>query len=161
MDGLRESVLAFSHNVSGTSAKDVLDMILMTQYVGVLFPAGFRVGFSVRVSGHHASCFELPCGSHSDVAQEVNHTPHCAQRECSILQRRAVQCKIPPTSQLNARDAKYITTGITASTPIKFLFELKSNALLPVLDERIRTTRLTARVLSFAVMGVGRGLQVL
>ena len=32
VDGLRESVLAFSHNVEGTSPKDVLDMVLVTQY---------------------------------------------------------------------------------------------------------------------------------
>ena len=32
MDGLRESVIGFSVNVPGTTAKDVLDMVLITQY---------------------------------------------------------------------------------------------------------------------------------
>ncbi|XXG76801.1 hypothetical protein AAC387_Pa08g1085 [Persea americana] len=32
VDGLRESVLAFSANVRGTTAKDVMDMVLVTQY---------------------------------------------------------------------------------------------------------------------------------
>ncbi|XP_071731083.1 hypersensitive-induced response protein 1-like [Rutidosis leptorrhynchoides] len=32
VDGLRDSVLAFSNNVSGTSAKEVMDMVLITQY---------------------------------------------------------------------------------------------------------------------------------
>jgi len=32
VDGLRESVLAFSSHVDGTSPKDVLDMVLLTQY---------------------------------------------------------------------------------------------------------------------------------
>ncbi|GMH16839.1 hypothetical protein Nepgr_018680 [Nepenthes gracilis] len=32
VDGLRESVMSFSTNVPGTSAKDVMDMVLITQY---------------------------------------------------------------------------------------------------------------------------------
>ncbi|XP_039009307.1 hypersensitive-induced response protein 1-like [Hibiscus syriacus] len=32
VDGLRDSVLGFSVNVPGTTAKDVLDMVLVTQY---------------------------------------------------------------------------------------------------------------------------------
>lgn len=40
VDGLRESVLAFSHNVAGTSSKDVLDMILMTQYFDTMKDIG-------------------------------------------------------------------------------------------------------------------------
>ncbi|KAJ8557136.1 hypothetical protein K7X08_002761 [Anisodus acutangulus] len=32
VDGLRDSVLAFSENVPGTSARDVMDMVLVTQY---------------------------------------------------------------------------------------------------------------------------------
>ena len=32
VDGLRDSVLGFSVNVPGTTAKDVLDMVLITQY---------------------------------------------------------------------------------------------------------------------------------
>ncbi|MCD7465945.1 HIR complex subunit [Datura stramonium] len=32
VDGLRDSVLAFSENVPGTSARDVMDMVLVAQY---------------------------------------------------------------------------------------------------------------------------------
>lgn len=32
VDGLRDSMLAFSSNVPGTSSKDVMDMVLITQY---------------------------------------------------------------------------------------------------------------------------------
>lgn len=40
VDGLRESVLAFSHNVEGTSPKDVLDMVLVTQYFDTMKEIG-------------------------------------------------------------------------------------------------------------------------
>ncbi|KAK6127164.1 hypothetical protein DH2020_039093 [Rehmannia glutinosa] len=40
VDGLRDSVLAFSENVPGTSAKDVMDMILITQYFDTMKEIG-------------------------------------------------------------------------------------------------------------------------
>ncbi|KAL2622913.1 hypothetical protein R1flu_003118 [Riccia fluitans] len=40
VDGLRESVVAFSHNVPGTSPKDVLDMVLVTQYFDTMKEIG-------------------------------------------------------------------------------------------------------------------------
>ncbi|KAB5516338.1 hypothetical protein DKX38_026986 [Salix brachista] len=40
VDGLRDSVLGFSDNVPGTSAKDVLDMVLITQYFDTLKEIG-------------------------------------------------------------------------------------------------------------------------
>lgn len=40
VDGLRDSVLAFSDNVPGTSAKDVMDMILVTQYFDTMKEIG-------------------------------------------------------------------------------------------------------------------------
>lgn len=40
VDGLRDSVLAFSVNVPGTSSKDVMDMILVTQYFDTLKDIG-------------------------------------------------------------------------------------------------------------------------
>ncbi|KAL3693109.1 hypothetical protein R1sor_006760 [Riccia sorocarpa] len=39
-NGLRDSVLAFSHNVPGTSAKDVMDMVLITQYFDTMKELG-------------------------------------------------------------------------------------------------------------------------
>ncbi|XP_073006767.1 hypersensitive-induced response protein 1-like [Typha latifolia] len=40
VDGLRDSVLAFSENVPGTSAKDVMDMVLLTQYFDTMKDIG-------------------------------------------------------------------------------------------------------------------------
>lgn len=40
VDGLRDSVLAFSSNVPGTTAKDVLDMVLVTQYFDTMKEIG-------------------------------------------------------------------------------------------------------------------------
>ncbi|RWR87992.1 hypersensitive-induced response protein 2 [Cinnamomum micranthum f. kanehirae] len=40
VDGLRESVLEFSSNVRGTTAKDVMDMVLVTQYFDTMKEIG-------------------------------------------------------------------------------------------------------------------------
>jgi regulator of protease activity HflC (stomatin/prohibitin superfamily) len=40
VDGLRDSVLTFSENVPGTSAKDVMDMVLVTQYFDTMKDIG-------------------------------------------------------------------------------------------------------------------------
>jgi len=40
VDGLRESVIGFSVNVPGTTAKDVLDMVLITQYFDTMKEIG-------------------------------------------------------------------------------------------------------------------------
>ncbi|CAN1196915.1 Hypersensitive-induced response protein 2 [Linum perenne] len=40
VDGLRDSVLAFSTNVPGTSSKDVMDMVLVTQYFDTMKEIG-------------------------------------------------------------------------------------------------------------------------
>ncbi|XP_051148570.1 hypersensitive-induced response protein 1-like isoform X2 [Andrographis paniculata] len=40
VDGLRESVLAFSHHVPGTTPKDVMDMVLVTQYFDTMKDIG-------------------------------------------------------------------------------------------------------------------------
>ncbi|KAK4375612.1 hypothetical protein RND71_006289 [Anisodus tanguticus] len=40
VDGLRDSVLGFSVNVPGTSAKDVMDMVLLTQYFDTMKEIG-------------------------------------------------------------------------------------------------------------------------
>jgi hypothetical protein len=39
-EGLHESVLAFSNNVPGTSAKDVMDLVLVTQYFDTMMEIG-------------------------------------------------------------------------------------------------------------------------
>uniref|UniRef100_A0A0D9XCX2 Band 7 domain-containing protein n=1 Tax=Leersia perrieri TaxID=77586 RepID=A0A0D9XCX2_9ORYZ len=40
VDGLRDSVLAFSENVPGTTAKDIVDMVLVTQYFDTMKEIG-------------------------------------------------------------------------------------------------------------------------
>ncbi|KAH7651978.1 Stomatin/HflK/HflC family protein [Dioscorea alata] len=40
VDGLRDSVLAFSHNVPGTTSKDIMDMVLVTQYFDTMKEIG-------------------------------------------------------------------------------------------------------------------------
>lgn len=40
VDGLRDSVLAFSENVPGTTAKDIMDMVLVTQYFDTMKEIG-------------------------------------------------------------------------------------------------------------------------
>lgn len=40
VDGLRDSVIGFSENVPGTSAKDVMDMVLVTQYFDTMKEIG-------------------------------------------------------------------------------------------------------------------------
>ncbi|KAL5122309.1 Hypersensitive-induced response protein 1 [Glycine soja] len=40
VDGLRDSVIAFSENVPGTTSKDILDMVLMTQYFDTMKDIG-------------------------------------------------------------------------------------------------------------------------
>lgn len=40
VDGLRDSVLGFSANVPGTSAKDIMDMVLVTQYFDTMKEIG-------------------------------------------------------------------------------------------------------------------------
>jgi regulator of protease activity HflC (stomatin/prohibitin superfamily) len=40
VDGLRDSVLGFSVNVPGTTAKDVMDMVLITQYFDTMKEIG-------------------------------------------------------------------------------------------------------------------------
>lgn len=39
-DGLRESVLQFSNNVPGTTSKDVMDLVLITQYFDTMKEIG-------------------------------------------------------------------------------------------------------------------------
>lgn len=39
-DGLRENILNFSHTVSGTTAKEVMDLIMVTQYFDTIKELG-------------------------------------------------------------------------------------------------------------------------
>lgn len=64
VDGLRDSVLGFSVNVPGTSAKDVMDMVLVTQY----FDTMKEIGASSK-----SSAVFIPHGPGAvrDVAQQI------------------------------------------------------------------------------------------
>jgi len=44
IDGLRESVVSFSKGIEGSSAKDVMDLVLITQYFDTLKDIGGRAG---------------------------------------------------------------------------------------------------------------------
>lgn len=75
VDGLRDSVLAFSENVPGTSAKDVMDMVLVTQY----FDTMKEIGASSK-----ASAVFVPHGPGAvkDIASQIRE---------GLLQGNAVQ----------------------------------------------------------------------
>ncbi|XP_057832334.2 hypersensitive-induced reaction 1 protein isoform X2 [Cryptomeria japonica] len=64
VDGLRESVLAFSGNVPGTSAKDVMDMVLVTQYFDTMKEIGANSKSSAVFIPHGP-------GAVHDVAQQI------------------------------------------------------------------------------------------
>ncbi len=40
MDGLKDSIVQFSHNVPGTTAKDIMDLLVLTQYFDTLAEIG-------------------------------------------------------------------------------------------------------------------------
>ena len=64
VDGLRESVLNFSHNVPGTSAKNVMDMILVTQYFDTMKEVGAASKSSTIFIPHGP-------GAVSDIADQI------------------------------------------------------------------------------------------
>ncbi|GAB2221111.1 hypothetical protein Drorol1_Dr00012279 [Drosera rotundifolia] len=66
VDGLRDSVLGFSSNVPGTSAKDVMEMVLLTQY----FDAMKEIGAASK-----SSAVFIPHGSGAvrDVADQIRN----------------------------------------------------------------------------------------
>ncbi|KAG6659372.1 hypersensitive-induced response protein 1-like [Carya illinoinensis] len=75
VDGLRDSVLAFSENVPGTTPKDVMDMVLVTQYFDTMKEIG--------ASSKSSSIF-IPHGPGAvrDVAAQIRE---------GLLQARPVQ----------------------------------------------------------------------
>ncbi|XP_009631397.1 hypersensitive-induced response protein 1-like [Nicotiana tabacum] len=66
VDGLRDSVLGFSSNVPGTSAKDVLDMVLITQYFDTMKEIGATSKSSAVFIPHGP-------GAVSDIAGQIRH----------------------------------------------------------------------------------------
>ncbi|GMP29001.1 hypothetical protein CsSME_00004302 [Camellia sinensis var. sinensis] len=64
VDGLRDSVLAFSENVPGTTAKDIMDMVLVTQYFDTMKEIG---------SNSKSSAVFIPHGPGAvkDIASEI------------------------------------------------------------------------------------------
>ncbi len=64
VDGLRDSVLGFSGNVPGTSAKDVMDLVLLTQYFDTMKEIG---------STSKSSAIFLPHGpgAVADIASQI------------------------------------------------------------------------------------------
>ncbi len=66
VDGLRESVLAFSDNVPGTTPKEVMDMVLVTQY--------FDIMKEISASSRNSTVF-IPHGPGvvRDVAEQIRN----------------------------------------------------------------------------------------
>ncbi len=66
VDGLRESVLAFSDNVPGTTPKEVMDMVLVTQY--------FDTMKEIDTSSRNSTVF-IPHGPGAvrDVAEQIRN----------------------------------------------------------------------------------------
>ncbi|KAK3440121.1 hypothetical protein EUGRSUZ_B00429 [Eucalyptus grandis] len=64
VDGLRDSVLGFSENVPGTSAKDVMDLVLITQYFDTMKEIGAASKSSAVFIPHGP-------GSIRDVASQI------------------------------------------------------------------------------------------
>jgi len=66
VEGLRESVLAFSDSIPGATPKDVMDLVLVTQYFDTLKDIGSKSGSSTIFIPHSPS-------SVSDIASEVRN----------------------------------------------------------------------------------------
>ncbi|CDP02195.1 unnamed protein product [Coffea canephora] len=66
VDGLRDSVLGFSVNVPGTTAKDVLDMVLVTQYFDTMKEIGATSKSSAVFIPHGP-------GAVRDVAEQIRN----------------------------------------------------------------------------------------
>jgi len=76
VDGLRDSVLAFSENVPGTTSKDIMDMVLMTQYFDTMKDIGAS-------SKSNAVFIPHGPGAVQDVASQIRN---------GLLQGNATQC---------------------------------------------------------------------
>ncbi|KAH6555908.1 hypothetical protein KP509_1Z218400 [Ceratopteris richardii] len=66
VDGLRESVLGFSHDVPGTSPKDVMDMVMLTQYFDTLKDIGAHSKSSTVFVPHGP-------GAVSEIAEQIRN----------------------------------------------------------------------------------------
>ena len=75
VDGLRESVHDFSKNISGMGAKDVLDLVLITQYFDTLKvrrPAGNHHTTHIATVGvRHPCVYVCVCGQ--DLGAQSGH----------------------------------------------------------------------------------------
>ncbi|BAT99300.1 hypersensitive-induced response protein 2 [Vigna umbellata] len=76
VDGLRDSVLAFSENVPGTTSKDIMDMVLMTQYFDTMKDIGAS-------SKSNAVFIPHGPGAVQDVASQIRN---------GLLQGNASEC---------------------------------------------------------------------
>ncbi len=65
VDGLRESVLAFSDNVPRTTPKEVMDMVLVTQY--------FDTMKEIDTSSKNSTVFPHGLGAVRDVAEQIRN----------------------------------------------------------------------------------------
>ncbi|CAO2816255.1 unnamed protein product [Amaranthus hypochondriacus] len=71
IDGLRDSLLGFSGNIPGTKAKDVMDMVLVTQYFDTMKEIGAASKSSAVFIPHGP-------GAVQDLAAQIRHGLHHA-----------------------------------------------------------------------------------
>ena len=107
VDGLRDSVLAFSENVPGTTSKDIMDMVLMTQYFDTMKDIGAS-------SKSNAVFIPHGPGAVQDVASQIRN---------GLLQGNATQSwRIDITY--------YYSTSSWASQPYAYIFSTTSKRFL-------------------------------
>jgi len=82
--GLRDSVAAFSNEVQGTSASQVMDMMVLTQYFDMLREVGMKGGQSTLVLPQNP-------GAMSDVANQLR---------AGFIQRANVHTGAPPVQEI-------------------------------------------------------------
>lgn len=76
VDGLRDSVLGFSVNVPGTTAKDVMDMVLVTQYFDTMKEIGANSKSSAVFIPHGPAGVRDVAGQIRDgLLQAASHDP--------------------------------------------------------------------------------------
>ncbi|MED6144744.1 Hypersensitive-induced response protein-like protein 2 [Stylosanthes scabra] len=76
VDGLRDSVLAFSENVPGTTAKDIMDMVLVTQYFDTMKEIGASSKSSAVFIPHGPGAVRDVAEQIRDGLLQANASPH-------------------------------------------------------------------------------------
>src|SRR3546814_178714 len=100
VDGLRESVVMFSESVEDTTSKDVMDLLLLTQYFGKLELVAC-LGLTV------IDCMFFVLQTHSRMWAT---TPTLATFSCQAAQGRLTNCEMPSRSEEHTSELQSIMT---------------------------------------------------